>query len=703
MSGSQSLTVALGRLPQDVRYLVRLEVAMRLLANPYDWRERRVDSIAPQDPGHYRQRTSIQFRVDPLVIEGAVDRVHELLRDVLHDFNPGNPGAVPQSLQDPRALEDALQRLQGVKDLDSLWGQEATLLVPLLTLPKKLLMNFNLVDHRDESVPLLNRFSNSSVATYYLWSRNLIPTEDAPLSPQTLVLLNPVIRALCFCIPDGVLHESNFRSDDLVLDPDMTTEESLSAATDQMCEFLVKRIQLQRRSPDDPIEDVEATIRECRPRVAELLRRGRSLFQALGHQLTWAQVKEWRDPITNPLLLFPDHVKLLREERETIPPRSLTDKLNTFARFSEEFISAVERLSDRAVSSDEPDERRRCRNALLGLTRFSHSWVAFAEMRLPVGEPMLAKLEQTLPIGWREDVGRWKKGTAGSGAWSGLRQTYDIQLGDAHATHIEVTSPDSSAIGLAPKKTRVAFGPLVVKEPEQVRSIFGIEYSESKELQTFYTTKNIGELERLYQDFESEGGRRQELRAIQRGVRWLVQRQQPKAWRNTVRKVKRWERPRRLVEVRDWLVGRARQDVRSAKSLEVAQLEVRFRSQLALTVLYWIAAVLGLGVASAVGWAVIVVDRSAYSPATLLTLMGFMSFFSTFLIVRQRGSLMARRVLWARITLAVAVGMLVLSLLVGLRQGDFKGEAERPTTKEEEGGAAIEAPGHGADASGLGL
>jgi hypothetical protein len=67
----------IARLPDRVSNILQRELASWLMANPYEWRERRVEHLSPLDSRLYSSRISLQFRIQP----EAVRTTFALARD----------------------------------------------------------------------------------------------------------------------------------------------------------------------------------------------------------------------------------------------------------------------------------------------------------------------------------------------------------------------------------------------------------------------------------------------------------------------------------------------------------------------------------------------------------------------------------------------------------------------------------------------
>ncbi|MBI4728360.1 MAG: hypothetical protein HY775_02485 [Acidobacteria bacterium] len=240
-------------------------------------------------------------------------------------------------------------------------GQEVPLPVPLLTLPKQVLMRTDLEDHRGHRLPLGNRFRNSELATHYVITRSIWPASTFLASEFSPPIVTPLIRALAFCIPSGLLHRANFTPKCLLL------SEAPEDSAAKMIRFLARRVRLEA---EDEMSDVPAIMEA---RVQGLIESGRTLAERLkdSPDLTWAHVQGLRDPLTNPLLLLPDYVKLRMKGGWGTSPPTITQRLTTFFGQCDAFLALIAGLVD--VQSAPGEGSRACENALFTLSRFTHS------------------------------------------------------------------------------------------------------------------------------------------------------------------------------------------------------------------------------------------------------------------------------------------------------------------------------------------
>lgn len=440
-------------LPDWVRELVQHELASSLLARPYEWRERRVQTITPIDERHYRDRISLQLNVRADLFEDALRLVARRLR---------RRGGLParQRWQNARALRSLR---------DTQWeGETVSLLIPLLVLPKQVLISPNLEDASSRRLTLQNRQANAIFSTRHL----LKILHAAELEAQggfSTARFGTLVRALMFCMPSGLVQSPNFEADALRGD--------IAADVEAIAAFF--RMHGTTLDADG------------KTRIRNLLMRSWAIFVD-AEPLLWHPPDHLRDPLINPLLLLPDRRKF---SRPLEPAKDSVAWPHLFLDECEQYLAMIEALvgSRAAAEGAQPPPAEQPQvnseadsdDVLMELSRFTHTWAALARLGVTFGQSLLVKLTTT---GVLERESRPRLGA------TGLRHGYVTPVGDAQSTHIEVISPEPGVVRIDTGQTVVRVGDRPAVGPLEIRSIFGFEHSASRTLQAFYTTKTKADL-----------------------------------------------------------------------------------------------------------------------------------------------------------------------------------------------------------------
>jgi len=610
------LESAILELPSEYRTLITREIASVLLAASEEWRDRRVESIAPLDENHYRDRISIQFTLSPRHIWKAIDGAARRIRDAQNRADDGASNPVRDYLPSLYALADS-------EESASAWEAEnISVVVPILTLPKRILLNADVEDGDGKRLPLYNRFANSEFATYHVHTRYLEVAERAlDRADLNIERLLPLLRAMTFSMPEGLLHPSNFRRH-RILGAKWVKRRTASRRIDRHPEKVVGPMKsfIERTGAtfDDGLAASTLGLMTKGARISDLL-----------SQLAWAQPNGLRDALTNPLLLFPDYVKVLGDRAHL----DIDAELRSFMLKADEFLTLLEILAK--------DSRTATRyGPLEGLSRFAHSWVAFAPLSVCIGRPSLVKVTQTIQVGQREDSPR----TTRSYLWlkahvvplRGVHHTYRLNVEDGRGTHVEIVSPDPAAVRLVARRTRVDIGESRFRG-RRLRQLFGIDYSRSPDLQAFYTTKNRSEIDRLLD--------------------------QPKGF------------------LRRMWVRISRKDRSSAKSREVANVRVVYKLRIAVAGLYLIGTALSLFVAWFIwkDWHTILMPVERVPKARQLTYakqFGFLTAFTTvftgLLAARERASVAAGNLVRLRAMLFGSLIAILIGFALALVNGHLR-------------------------------
>ncbi len=404
--------------------LVQWELASNLLSTPWDWRERRVQSLTPVDVTHYEERTSLHFTVRGDHIQAAIR------------------AAMPRV---PDELQGELEVLSSAE-----WGgQEIVAPVPLAKLPKRVLLKLDIRNAGGESLPLQNRWKNSEFAVFqmtrYLYlAQSKLRERDSRVDFQ-LGTLELLLRALAFSIPSGVI-DAHFKAAEL-------DQENLPAAAATMRRYLdAHRIDVGDRAGD----------------IRVLLDEGIRLSGLSPH---FRVARPLRSPLFNPLLLAVDLDKL----RRSLGHRAYS--------VSDLFDTSLQLLAIQEYMALVPDQPL-VTSAAQTFASFAHSWIALAPIRIRVGEPTIVKLAWTMPTSAsrRRLPGR------------SLTYQFNVVLGDAQATHIEITSPDRQTVRIKPKIDLMIGSYAKTREREVFQALFDFDYRQSPDLRAFYSTKSVKEI-----------------------------------------------------------------------------------------------------------------------------------------------------------------------------------------------------------------
>jgi hypothetical protein len=437
----------LARATKDARRIFEREFCSLLLSQPDRWRNRRVEHITPIDHRHYRERISIQMTIEPALVNEALELAVARL--------------------ELAGREAEAEGLMAIRDDEARAGEKMRLPVPLLTLPKRVLIAADVEDGAGKRVPLFNRTQNSRISTYYLATRFIagLPNVTGFGGFPT------VIRALTFCMPEGLLHRANF------------SRSALAGGSPDANALVVAHFLRQHGIPVDLISGDE---------VLEQVTRFTALISVLSDD-AWTEIRLLRDPMSMPLLLLPDHLKLVREDRRDVDMRDVD-----VAKETERFLLAVNAYGA-FLETARAAQTQEFADAIRAMSRLTHTWFAFAPVEVELGVPLLSKVSQTVAIGVRKERG-WVNRIISAGLslvpLRGLRHTYDISLGDAQATHVEVETPDTAAIRLQRRAARVTIGSHRMKGSRRIRRLFGMEYM-TPDVVALYTTKSQAELREL--------------------------------------------------------------------------------------------------------------------------------------------------------------------------------------------------------------
>lgn len=450
---------------------IRTEVASSLLRTPVEWRERVVHSVVPLDEHYFEEQISVQFKVNPWIVWDAASWVLELAGLAGQSSN----GHENEGYSDLSTL-----------DADDWVGEVLTLDIPLLTMPKQLTLRVDLKDGVGESKPLTNRLGNSLLAEYQLRRRlfdenfSTLPSSGTP----------GVLRALTHCIPGSLVHPSRFDDDPDVgaaharaLESSHLSSSTLNDAAEAMGHFLT-------RTAGPVLSEASSS-----PSLLDLLARGRWLAEELDQRYRSPMVG-LQNPLTNPLLLWPDY-QWLRYERVYGSTPGAEEK--------ESFIHACIRLQDlvRGLLLRSIEERDySAHSALADLVLYCHSWPAFVRMPVRLGESQLLKFRSTNrvfmahPKSKRREFGE----SVARKVWPDRKVVhgYPFYVGYAKATHLEILSPDTSAIRIAAGKASATYGARMMKGPYQIRALFELEHSSSEQTQAFYTARTRESLGREF-------------------------------------------------------------------------------------------------------------------------------------------------------------------------------------------------------------
>ncbi|MBI4728359.1 MAG: hypothetical protein HY775_02480 [Acidobacteria bacterium] len=283
-----------------------------------------------------------------------------------------------------------------------------------------------------------------------------------------------------------------------------------------------------------------------------------------------------------------------------------------------------------------------------------------------IGEAYIAKLTQTVPIGKRhEDSKRPPLPLGQACRLGGLQHRYAVVIGDAQGTHIEVSSPDTAAVRLKARNTEAQFGNHTRVGPVGLRDLFGIEYSESYELQVFYTTKTRAEFQRLIDDLNRQPP------AHPKGWMRLARRTLGLPARAITHGTRRLRaRVLRRVPPAPTPDPSAKTPKPSSKTREIVRLQVFYKLKLEVAALYVAGAAFAAAVTAILWWAVLS-DTPKLQPNVALALSGLAGPFSGFLAVRERATVAGLRLLlWKGILFACICGMLA-AFALGALTGDF--------------------------------
>jgi hypothetical protein len=497
---SDSLARRFNELAPRLRELVHRELASWLLAASHDWRDRVVETIVPLDADYYADRVSLQFTVRP--------------RDVQSVFDVVGTAILPRVLPDSSLLAEFRNAFPAPKAEPSWQGQPLRCPVPLFTFPKRLLLNPETYDGHGHRVTLLTRERNAVLLASHL--SGILRSVGGGVLGHFSHRVTDVLHTLAFSIPDGILTPDGGPLAALPGGVDLTTSDIDQAASDLM-DYIGLGLSIG--------EAAALKRRLTRDVIAHLLREGLALAPSM-ERYRWTAASGLREPLLNPLLLLPDQIKIQRQALG-----DAFDVIGEVTRYMSQGHVLLRRIlpsllataRQRGTSSDQAGELRAALadGVLADLARFSHVWVAYADLEVRLGEPMLIKFAQITPLSRRAGalgvlrgvtplrvasrvaISRVKLAIPGFG----IAHRYDLRVGDAAATHVDVASPDSSAVRIVGARTRVEFGRAFKLKRSKVRALFGITQVGEERI-SLYTTKTRDELGILVERLEEANQRK---------------------------------------------------------------------------------------------------------------------------------------------------------------------------------------------------
>jgi hypothetical protein len=454
-----------------VRRLISRELFSVLQVRAYEWRQRRVQTIVPLDEHHYRERITLQIQINEDLVAQVIRRVAARTGDrrlaslVPSRRSPFHPTANPQR--------------------SKLDGQLLDVAVPLFRLPKQILHDFSVEDAGGRRLALMNRFDVSLFSAYHLLSMTAA-VEDVG------GIFN-LVRALAFCIPDGIFSKRNFPAG-ILGERSLTSDDDRRRGAATVVAYLDRAWKRRRGIHEAGRHPIPGLIPE--KEVLQLLEIG----ARIAHKLTfdwWIQPDGLRDPLVNPLLLLPDHLKLF--EFEGGDPDDLPGEARGFVEQSGRFLDLLDSLVRKRSDDVEPDKSS-ATYLLQRYAQMTHTWSALVDLRVRIGRPELVKASQTTRV---VSTSRKSRLRALARQPFGVDQHYPVVIGDAQSTHIEIRSPESTAIRLA---TRNLIGDFHLHR-ERVERLFGFGYFRSLDHWSLYTTKTVDEMRRAARIRIGQGGR----------------------------------------------------------------------------------------------------------------------------------------------------------------------------------------------------
>ena len=439
---SRPINESLAELSQPARDLLDAELASLLIRLPYEWRERRVESIVPLNELFYRDRISLQFTIWSRLFQRALE------------------GTVRRGRGGDRGLTTLARQARRLPSTE--WdGECVDVFVPLFSMKKRLALYVDVEDSGGHRLTLGTRRENTHVLTHHVL--RLLEATNL-FAPADTDAIRVIVTTIVFAIPRGARRF-----------------DATSAARSGMT------FEAWLREVDGTLDgSVDSSMERLARRVWE---KSILLEQAVRPPGTPPAAAE--DPVRCPLPLLPDLPRVLGRPGAPIPLR--TDHLGTFLEAADRYLDAVETLMAQEASYVS------ARRALHNLERFAHNGLASARMPIVLGQANLVKLTQRVRSTHepRKVLGKF------GAPWSflkGVPQRYPVLVGDARSTHVQIQSPDPSSIKLAGDASSLVVGRRTLWGPAGIEQVFGSGDYEASDALAFYTAKTVDEVNRRFGD-----------------------------------------------------------------------------------------------------------------------------------------------------------------------------------------------------------
>jgi hypothetical protein len=439
------------------------------------WREREVIYIHPVNEQSFEGIVSLQLCIPPSLVKEAYDLSLKAIKEMVFEDRIKNVLA--------HMFEDRVQDATGK-------GNPIRCILPFLSLPKRVLMSFTVRDQNDRPLNLLTRYESVSYTCDFI--HFLMPASKATDGADRDAFLR-IAQALIYSQPKVIEDEmrqylGNARHPDKANIPIFSS--------DIIAEWALRRI-----SSHYPNATEELGADDVMPDCGEQSKR---LVEEKADELPYGWLGSL-NPVFNPSLLAFDYAKYHLAERE---PSSgeLKHVLERFKKDCETFISCVSQYTHTDAG----------KAFIKDLCRFAYNYIAYIPLDLTVDRCFTVKCEQLTPLKHfppRSDNKslleaaryKWKELCSASREYSCLyadilakwfkvgrrrytkvnSQRYDLIVGDARSTHIEIISPDPANIINDMERSFVEIGEQRINPSE----IFGNISSYAPHVLHFYTSK----------------------------------------------------------------------------------------------------------------------------------------------------------------------------------------------------------------------
>lgn len=390
----------------DPRFRSALAIALR--SNPDAWRLRRTDQFSPLDLNSARHRVTLQLLI-------TAEFVNEVIR--------GN--------------DDLERTCETAKE-----GETLSVYIPVLRMPKRILVDFKSTDVAGHAVPLLPRTHDSLIVAEELVASFGVAAPDARYAPlktilAALIYLNPV--SLLFAV------DSFARSNGAPFGHGRPLAAAdLEAWMFTEAEYLKENMgwSTLRVMRDAASENPEGPLKiPLRQRQTEVRRDAVGYFPTIAHLICYGVrdvlkcVDEWgpaasaatRNKLVHQMRGTNELVAELYREAELDPP--VDPDWELLAKLHDCIYPGLRYL--RRISAEDPGR-------LKSLIDELETWTPFVIADVTLGKPLVLHIEERLPLGdWHPLPGERRKRIRRP-----HEQYYPIVIRDAPSLHVEIQLDD---------------------------------------------------------------------------------------------------------------------------------------------------------------------------------------------------------------------------------------------------------------------